>query len=243
MSPQPLSRVRSKAEVRFGPNTATTYPHLCSIAMEAITLGAQAEFNWSAILVDFLKADFTTGMAMYEALSGGEARRSALLGAAQSALDADDFLVLKAIDKALAPARRVRNDFVHHIWGRSKEVPDALLLIDPRCLRSYEVGIAVTNAEMNATRRVKLPPDIDRSLIAVWREKDLKQARDAMIEALDVLARLSIALSVARPAIQIAGRERQQLLNRPAIAQALQQMSPKKTPPAPHKPRGKKLLS
>ena len=239
MPPQPLSRVNRKAQVTYGPATATTYPNLCAIVMEVISLGAQADFNWSAILVDMLRADFKTGMAMYEALAGGEARRAALMGAAQSAFSPEDFLLLQAMEKAFAPTRRVRNDFAHHIWGRSIHVPNALLLIDPRCLRTFEVGVAMTNAEMARTRMAKVPPDFDRSLIAVWREPDLAQAREAMIEALKCLGLLAGGLSFARPRIRIPELERKKLLSYPAIARALQRLSPKRTPQVLKKSRAK----
>jgi len=239
MPPQPLSKVKSRASLRWGPGTATRYPDLCCLVMETIGLGAQVEFNWSAILVDMLRADFTIGIAMYEALSGSESRRAALLGAAESALSADDFLLLKAIDKVLAPARRSRNDFVHHIWGISDEVPNALALIDPKCLRKFEVGVAVVNLQMSASRKVLLPPDIDRSLVAIWKEAAIREARDSAIDALSVLGILSTGLSSSQPAIEIGDSARQQLLSRPAVAQALQRMSPQKTPPILRKPRGK----
>jgi hypothetical protein len=234
MPPQPLSRVKPNAEVWWGVGILTPYPKLCCIITETISFGAQVEFNWSAILVDLLKSDPKTGMAMYEALSGGESRRAALEGAAQSALPEADFLLFKAIEKVLAPARRVRNDFAHHIWGASPTVPNALLLIDPKCLRQLEVWRA--NGGYS--------PIVDRSLIAVWKEPALNEAREAMRDGLVILGILSEGLAekpLARP--QIGASARQRLLSRPPIAQALHKMSQKNTPPVPRKPRGKKRLS
>jgi hypothetical protein len=133
---------------------------------------------------------------------------------------------------------------VHHIWGIYEQVPGALLLIDPKkCLRKFEMGVALVNLEMSAKRLALLPPGIDRSLIAVWKEGDLTDARASMIDALDVLGILAGALSLSRPAIRIGDQERQQLLSRPAIAQALHKMSQQKTPPAPRKRRGKNPAS
>ncbi|HEV2562337.1 MAG TPA: hypothetical protein VGT78_09375 [Rhizomicrobium sp.] len=208
----------------------TPYPNLCCIIMEAISFGSQVEFNWSAVLVDLLKSDTKTGMAMYEALSGGESRRAALQGAAEAALPRDDFLLFKAVEKVLAPARRVRNTFAHHIWGVSDAVPNALILIDPKCLRQYEVQ-----------RASSLGPEVDRSLVTVWKERDLNEARAAIYDGLLILGILADGLAgkpLERP--QINASARQQLLSRPPILQALRKTSQKNTPPIPPKPPQKR---
>ncbi len=169
-------------------------------------------------------------MAMYEALSGGEARRAALEGAAKAALPEDDFLLFKAVEKVLGPARRIRNNFAHHIWGTTTEIPDALLLIDPKCLREFEVQKSDGRSLI-----------IERSLVYVWKERDLKEARAAIHDGLLILGILSEGLAekpLARP--QIGASARQQLLSRPPIAQALQRMSQKSTLPTPPQPPGKR---
>ena len=217
MAPQPLSRVKPNAAFQWGTGVLARYPNLCCIITEAISFGSQVEFNWSAILVDLLKSDTRTGMAMYEALSGGESRRAALEGAAKSALSEADFLLFKAVEKVLAPARRIRNDFAHHIWGASKAVPKALLLIDPKCLRQHEVENVVGPG---------WPPQVDRSQVMVWREPDLNEARETIRDGLVILGILSEGLAekpLARPAIGASAR--QQLLSRQTIAQALRKMS------------------
>jgi hypothetical protein len=232
MAPQPLSRVKRHALVEFGGEVLKPYPELCCIVMETISFGAQVEFNWSAILVDILRSDPKTGIAMYEALSGGESRRAALLGAAKSAMSDADFMLLQSIDIVLAPARRVRNDFVHHIWGISAKVPNALLLIDPKSLRQFEVS------------QVAGGPGFDDALVNVWKEHDLIEARETMRHGVLTLGVLSEGLAektLERP--QIGASARQRLLSQHPIAQALHKMSQKSTPPALPKPREKKRPS
>lgn len=216
MAPQPLSRVKPDAEVKFGAGILASHQKLCCIVMETISFGAQIEFNWSAILVDLLKSDPKTGMAMYEALAGGESRRAALGGAAKSALSEDDFLLFKAIEKVLSPARRVRNDFVHHIWGTSTALPDALLLINPKCLRQFEVEKSVGPG---------YPPNVDRSLIDVWKERDLDKTKEDIRNGLVTLGILSEGLAerpFSKP--QIGASARQRLLSDPTIEQAVSKL-------------------
>ena len=214
MAQQPLSRVQPRAGFEWGSGVLAPYPALACIVMDTISLSAQMEFNWSAILVDLLKSDPKTGVAMYEALSGGESQRAVLMAAAKSALLKDDNTLFQAIWKVLLPAKRLRNQFVHHIWGASSEVPNALLLIDPKCLRKFEVEKSVGPS---------YPPDVDRSLVTVWREDDLGQGRETVREGLIILGILSEGLA-EKPLerAQIGASARERLLNRPEIAQAFQ---------------------
>jgi hypothetical protein len=240
MPPQPLSRVKPNAEIKWGPKVLQQYPDLCCIVMEAISLGSQIEYNWSVILVDLLRAEPRAGMAMYEALSGGEARRAALRAAARTVLPEDDYLLLQAVEIAIAPARKSRNDLAHHIWGTSDAVPNALLLIDPAGLRKFEVGVATTNLEMSAGRRAKIFPEFDRASVQVWKKRDLEQMRKSTIDALSILGTLSGALNLSYPVPEIDAQTRQQLLKEPQVAQALQRLNKRKTPQAPPQPRGTK---
>jgi hypothetical protein len=230
MAPQPLSRVKASAVVSWGQGALKSYPHLCSIVMEAISFGAQVEFNWSAIIVDLLRAEAKTGMAMYQALSGAEARRTALSAAAKIALSPDDFILFQSVEKALRSARRARNNFVHHIWGTSDQVPDALLLIDPACLLDFEVRKS-SDGEAR---------EIDNSLIAVWKQRDLESAREAIRDGLSVVGGLARGLLENKPAIAIGDLARQHLLSWPAIAQAVEHHNQKKHPQAPPRPLVKK---
>ena len=86
MGPQPLSKVRPKAIYRFGNGVFETHPDLSVIIIRVVNTGAMAEWRWGGMLVDLMSADVRTGMAMYEAHSGAESRRAALLAAAQSKL-------------------------------------------------------------------------------------------------------------------------------------------------------------
>lgn len=238
MPAQPLSRVKSKAGIKWGPDALKRYPDLCCIVMDTISLGSQIEYNWSVIIVDLLRAEPRAGMAMYEALAGGEARRAALMAASRVSLPKNDYLLVQAVEKALAPTRRNRNNFAHQIWGISDEVPDALMLINPAALREFEVGVATTNFEMSRGRKAKMFPDLDRASVMVWKKRDLEEARSSTIDALSILATLTGALNQSYPVPGISAQARRQILRWPQVAQALQHSNKKKTPPTPPQPRG-----
>lgn len=199
--------------------------------MNVINTGSMLEHYLSLILVDLLKADPAPGMAMYQALSGAEARRAALLGAASVALSVDDALLFQAIMTAIAPARRVRNAFAHHLWGDAPDIQNALLLCDPDEFLRVDVGGAAANAQMAKTGQVAVPPEMDRSKIMVWRQTALKEADRAADDALDTVRELMIGLHWFGPGID--GATRRHLLLRLPVAQALQRLKKQNAPEVP----------
>src|SRR5271156_4524441 len=83
------------------------------------------------MVAQFLRADFAVVRAMLQALIGAGGKRAAMDAAAKSALSEEDCLYYDALMRAIKTSRNKRNDFVHHLWGISPDIPDALLLLDP----------------------------------------------------------------------------------------------------------------
>jgi hypothetical protein len=129
--PQPLSKVKPGAGMKIGPHALANRPALAVQVMSVLGEWAHIDATFSAILTTFLKADFIVVNAMMEALKSGTSRNAAFLGAAQSGLPERDFNLVQAVIKASKASRNRRNEFAHHIWAFSDELPDALLLIDP----------------------------------------------------------------------------------------------------------------
>jgi hypothetical protein len=148
-----------------------------------------------------------------------------LLSAAEVALQKDDWVLFQAVIKAISPARRTRNDFAHHVWGSAAQIPDALLLVDPKYLTHYDVEVAVINAEMLTSRSIVTLPDLDMSLLMVWKRRDLEEARQIAKEALVITRELREGLDLSAPGLEIGGGTRQRLLNRPSIAQAFRRLA------------------
>lgn len=180
MPPQPLSKVNPKANFRFGNQTFQRYPALAVFVVQVVSLGAIAECKWSEILMHVLKKDHEIAMAMYQALSGGEARRAAVMGAAKKGLSDENFLLFQAVVKATTHARNLRNDFVHHVWGDSPELPGNLLLIEPDCILDWNMGW------LGFLEQV--PKEADKSRVKVWTPEALQEATITVNEGLLTVA-------------------------------------------------------
>lgn len=232
MPPQPLSKVNRKATYRFGVDTFSRHSDLSPYISEVISLGAIADHEWATILIHLLKADAEAASAMYQALVSAEAKRAALTAAASIRLKGDDLALFNAVGKAVAHSRRLRNNFAHHIWADSPEVPDVLLLIEPEALAEVEVSWVPALSQNPSGAEIK---SIDKTRVFVWGKKELIEARNTAREGMLTVANL--AQLFAHPHHQAAAEIRSRLLSRHSVAQALQTQAPKKTRKAPQKRR------
>lgn len=200
--PQPLSRVKSVDDIEFFPSSVRQHPEFASAIAYVIACGAFIDCTLASMLTLLLHAEPRVGTAMYMALSGAEARRSALSAAAKEALSPENFDGFQDVLAKTKAARERRNDFAHHLWGFSKQIPDGLLLISPHAFAARDVAVAEVNREIAATRTIKTPAPLNPKDIQVYRQTDFEESTrllEAAVNSLDIL-RIEIALSIGLPA-------------------------------------------
>lgn len=222
--PQPLSKVKRNAEVEVFPYALRDHPDFALIAMEVISLWSDIDGNLAGVLANMMETDIAAGAAIYQALSGGEARRSALLAAAGT-LPQWQKLLLQACLKAIKPFREQRNHFAHHVWGRSNALPKALLLIPPEVVTKRNASYRQRAGRLPGGRGVIAPQDFDRSRIMVYRKRDFEGARKDALEATSIVGLLYGSIGYTR-----SEQARRQLLHKPLVQQALRPIIPENDP-------------
>lgn len=144
--PQPLSSLGNKISYSIGNNTDSPSTHRPQLALAAMNVLAE----WS-ILESFLLGLFTQMLgenprpaaAIYGALTSDTSKRAALRAVAKVALrNQQEKDVFEAILDLYKTCAKHRNKIAHWIWGWSKELPDAVLLMDPseHMAKSVETG-------------------------------------------------------------------------------------------------------
>lgn len=192
-------------------------------------------WSWTdAILLQtvtkFLRADFEVINAIFESLSGTRARQDAFLAAANEALPKDDVNILQAVLAAQKPSRDRRNKFVHHLWGRTPELPNRALLGPPGVVTKPLLDIRIkvrdlTDQNEQRWMRGEYNPDesgIDFSKILVFKQEDLEadatEAERASSYAMDLHFLFSSVPSMH-------DSTRSELLNQPLIRQHYEKLS------------------
>lgn len=227
--PQPLSKVRPNCEIDISTGAINRRPDFAFPILRVIAFWSSIDGSLAMILSRMLKTDIATGTAMYEALSGGEAKRQVLLAAADQALAEWANVLLRAVLSASKASRNQRNDFAHHIWAVAEELPDAILLMNPSVVIRHNISHRQVHDVDGAT--VIKPEPFDYSKIMVYRGADFERAvKEAANTELDFIY-LYDAIS-RHPALGY-GAGRRLLLSRPRIQQEIAKMTTESGRPVP----------
>ena len=240
MAPQPLSRVKPSAQINFDASALLRRPELAVYPMATIARWSLIDKLLAEMLMSMLRStDLSVGMAMFQALTGGELKRAALLAGAEEAFGSrsEENCLFKAVLRAINPSRNRRNDFAHHMWGTSKELPDALLLVDPKIWVRHSTAVEVhakalksADAEKFFLSMFKPEPskELDRRKVQVFRKRDLEEDAEAARASAEYALRLSLALQ--EPKSATADAMWRALLTVPPIQQEFRRLTNENAP-------------
>lgn len=136
--PQPLSKVRPNYQFlqygNVGDRPFEERPRLGILAMAAIASWSNVETFMLHAFVELLGGQQSLAADVYVALDGKAAKNAAIEAAAKRALaDSPElqqvFWTLLSIVKS---AQKERDKLAHWQWGTVSDLPDALILVDPR---------------------------------------------------------------------------------------------------------------
>lgn len=187
MSPQPLARVKPEASLHIGAlSPAGDFdPELCRLAVHVISLWSYTEAGLLRMAAQFLASEQPLVTHMLQAVKNAEGRRAAVKAAGLQRLSggSDDASFFLAALDALGHAEELRNRYAHQIWASSPDIPDAIILIDPRLIERAEALEAAGAIEGHWL--LPSASHFDRMKVMVYRkpdlQKDVSEACDAAI--------------------------------------------------------------
>jgi len=224
MPAQPLGKTKAVKHMTFGAGALRSRPDLAIHVAAVIESWASAEARLLGIVAYLLKADPDVAVAMLLTVESQATQRAIVLAAAGSVLKPRDLSLFTAVVRSTVLSREIRNHFAHHLWGVSAELPDALLLVDPKHRN-------ITLAALEKWRRAKQtegrdagpqPNSVDRSDIYVWREPELEEAHMAALSAASNFTLLTILVARDFPTDETGEAIRRQLSAIPYVRRQLQ---------------------
>lgn len=192
-------------------------------AMEIIAIWSKIDAVKADLLSMLLNTERSKALAMYQAVKSPAAQSAMLFTAARHGIDnAKDLELFGYIFKIIEASNRRRNEFAHHIWAVSKDLPDALLLIDPRSMVTREKAEQEYADGLRETRPPLFGHDLDK--VAVYRLKDFSESLNAATYASWIISALALVIGFDND------ESRQLLWAEPAIQRLAQAQSQGKNP-------------
>jgi hypothetical protein len=133
--PQPISAVRPNANIIIGNNADPTpfsqRPQLAPLAIEGIASWSTVESFMLRLYVTMCGGPEDKAAAIFLSLES-QSPKSAAIQAVAKFFPADQQALLRAILAISKTRQKHRDKLAHWVWGTSRELPDALLLVNPR---------------------------------------------------------------------------------------------------------------
>lgn len=182
--PQPLNRVIPNANFHHDSGVLNYQPNLARLVARIFAHWSLIEYRLSLLLVRVLGADATPALAMFSTLTAQHLQLGALEAAAKAALFTDELDVFLAGMAVTDSVQTPRNHLAHWIWGSCPELPNALLLAEPKSHkeRDREFTLALESGVTDTAELTRLN-SYDPAKILVYREGDLSRAERDLEEA------------------------------------------------------------
>lgn len=192
----------------------------------------------STLFVDMLGENPVPALSVYSSIQSTRGQMDALRAVAESILDSEECDALEAVLSTYKRASADRNRIAHWVWGHSRELPDAVLLCEPKAYAAHRAAVNEYTAKViaSAGRRPheeRSPfPDISRDVILVYRANDFDSASQQIHGAIRLVAAFSGYMHTKRTQRTMGGtldgraaEERQQLFAEPEVREHLDRLA------------------
>ncbi|MGE3993872.1 hypothetical protein [Pseudorhodoplanes sp.] len=131
---QPISRVKPNAVTIWGVNDAMILrPKIAVKVAQYISQWSDIETLLGLFLAILLHAHEDAAVAIFHGIENRTAQLKMLSSAAEVSLPEDTFRAVSALITSLVrPSMKYRDKLAHWAWGLSEDIPDALLLSEPK---------------------------------------------------------------------------------------------------------------
>jgi hypothetical protein len=213
--PQPLTKIRpGPYTLDFSPGAEKKAPKAALLALNAINVAAKADADFARFVATFTHGRVETVMEFYLSLRNDAPKIAVVEALAAAALPRERLALFKALTRLYQIAIKDRQPLAHWLYGHCAEIPDALLLADPRDWLAEQALIDPVNARAReaAVQRMQFPEkfkaaidqaraevfEIQRSrqqLIQVYRENDLSSIGDSIWRASERLCEFHMVIA------------------------------------------------
>jgi hypothetical protein len=194
MPPQPLLKIcsdaiisftpeRNRETILFPPERVMERPAVAAHIAQCIVCWSLVEIETSRLFTRLfgLGPDFEAGVELYNQFGGASLKENAIKVLARSGRGRACYEIIDALLKVINSQQKTRDKIAHWCWGISDQIPDGLVLVDPKDILLHEARMAqkyLRGDELPSVEERQLPLDI----VYVYRVADLQADARAFVE-------------------------------------------------------------
>lgn len=172
MPPQPLRTICPTAGIAFCPELTIERPEVAAWIAQCITCWSWVETQVSRLFTLLLKLNVEAGVELYNSFGGASLKENGIKVLARSRLRTPDYEIIEALLKVVQSHQKIRDKIAHWYWGKSDDIQDGLVLINPKYILAHDAKIhdILNHGKTPTIEDMRYPLD----QIYVYRIKDLQ---------------------------------------------------------------------
>lgn len=174
MTQQPLSRVRSNAQVIVGPGSQIfdRRPDFALQSARIISNWAYCESLLKGTLANLLEAEAGPVSAIVESIKGTANYFDIIEAAAKHKLKGRELETAKFVMSRVRHDAKNRNKIAHFLWAFCDELPDAVILVDPTEHVKY---LAKVQQRIRSSEPTMVAPKLNKNCCYVYKISDFNR--------------------------------------------------------------------
>jgi hypothetical protein len=192
MPPRPESpKTFRSAAVSFKIGRAIERPEVAAWIGQCVTCWAQVEAQASRLFTLLSGLNAEAGVALYNSFTGASLKENSIKVLARSGLARKDYELIDALLRVVRSHQNTRDKIAHWYWLFSDQIPDGLVLIDPKGILTRDARLLDLRRAISRGRR-RIPIDalrFPKDRMYVYRVKDLKADADVFVRLAQLVNR------------------------------------------------------
>jgi hypothetical protein len=180
MPPQPIKFIKPDAGISFTPESTIERPEVGAWIAQCIACYSWVETQTSRLFSALLRLNVEAGIELYNELGGASLKENGLKILARSRLAPPDYAIIEALLKVIQSHQKIRDKIAHWYWGKSDQIEDGLVLIDPKYILIHRARLADIRNEGKRPTYEDYRYPLDK--IYVYRVQDLQVDAKAFID-------------------------------------------------------------
>lgn len=187
MPPQPIDRVKLGAEYRLHFDSLDHRSEVAQAMAECIAKWSGVELNLGFFFTSLLHINEQQGAELYASLESSNAKKQAIRALCVSSLNDRSIDLVVRLQRYITSQQKVRDKLGHWIIGYSDDIPDALILTDPKVIwpvaggSSQDFREAFRDRNRKPMSRIASRP-VPRDGVYVYKRVDIQADTRAFVE-------------------------------------------------------------
>ncbi len=190
MPPQPLNYIRPDVKLSIKTDSFIHRPEIAVAVAQCLDKWSWVEVQTAQLYVALCRTNHENAATYFCALESSKAKTDAIRVLAMNAMGYDDYRLIVAILKLIKSLQRVRDRLAHWLWTTSDDLPEAIIIYDPKSLirsRAHYASWTDSGTDHSDMKNRWKTLGVPKEEMFVYRLQDLERDKESFEELIKVV--------------------------------------------------------